>query len=210
MPRVRTGWPLAAALSLVLASPAAAAPVVQELDWTQFEWFNNGLGGRPYVWTNGGYWRQTFTPGLASIGWLGLDLQFYAISDLPHTYDVLVNGTTVGSFGLPAAGGGAPPVHHLPFVGSFSFAPILGPDYLVEIRQTTPTPVAPSGSFALETFNSPDIGYTVGHSSAAFAVSAVPEPATAALVAGGVSLLALAARRRPNGGARPAPASRQC
>ena len=199
MPRVRIRWPLAAALSLALASPAAAVPVVQEFDWDLFEWFNGGLGGRPYVWTNGGYWRQTFAPGLASIGSLGLDLQFYAISDLPHTYDVLVNGTTVGSFGLPAAGGGAPPVHHLPFVGGFAFAPIFGPNYLVEIRQTTPTPGAPSGSFALESFNSPDIGYTVGHSSVALDVFAAPEPATVVLLAGGLVGLAAAARRRGGG-----------
>ena len=197
MPRVRTGWRLTAALSLALAaSPAAAAPVVLEFDWDQFEWFNNGLGGRPYLWTNGGYWRQTFAPGLPSIGWLGLDLQFYAVSELPHTYDVLVNGTTVGGFGLPAAGAGGPPVHHLPFVGSFAFAPILGPNYLVEIRQTTPTPVAPSGSFALESFNSPDIGYTVGHSYVAFDVTAVPEPAAAVSLGGGLALLAVGWRRR--------------
>lgn len=194
MQRLARTLAAAAALSLAVAAPAAAAPVVQEYDWDQFEWFNNGLGGIPYVWTQGGYWRQTFAPGLPAIGSLGLDLEFYRLSDVPHLYDVLVNGVVVGSFGLP--GNPVPgPADDVSFVGGFAFAPIAGPLYVVELRQTTPTPAVPSGSFALNTFNSPD-GYTGGHSYVSFDVTAVPEPTTLVLVVGGLAALVPVARRR--------------
>jgi hypothetical protein len=129
-----------------------------------------------YLWTNSEYVGQT-TTGTALTFITGLDLSLvYNDALIPpntETYDVIINGTTVGSFSIV----GANDFGDKPVTNSYSFAPIAGPDYTVLFVLSSASVPGGGGS----------IGWYQGALQSSFTisddeVSGVPEPGTFSLM----------------------------
>lgn len=148
----------------------------------------NAFGGRPMsnIWTAGDYWRQSVSgSGIGSLGAVGLNLNVrnFLLRTSTLAFDVLVNGTLVGSTG-PFSQNGEADIF-LPL--SFSFAAISAATYDIEVRVVPPTVPPGDGSFGL---------YTDGESTIQLRGAAVPEPATAVLLLIGAASFGVIRRRR--------------
>ena len=137
-------------------------------------------------WVNGDFIGQSVTGlGLSSASHLSLDLGYFDLLDLgfSETYGVTVNGSPVGSFTISG-----PENQAIQFeTASFNFAPIaVGSSFPVLFTITSAT--VPSGGGSLNWVHD-DVT-----SSLTITAGSIPEPGTLALA--GLSLVALAARRR--------------
>lgn len=110
-----------------------------------FEWYSQGPSTQYHLWTTGDYWRQQFdNTGLESATDLSLDLVILhdlALGTQDMSFDVFVNGLTVGSFDLLAGVSGL-------YQYDFSFSPIAGNDYFIEMIATS-SMVPGNGSYSI-------------------------------------------------------------
>ena len=97
---------------------------------------NGGSGNT--IWRAGHFWAQTFaTSNLTSMSRMTLTMQFASTggsSNATLSLGVFVNGRQVGGFGIPAGTAGSRSY-------GFSFSPISGPSYRIEIRAMNSLPV---------------------------------------------------------------------
>ena len=142
------------ALALALCFTASAATIGVPLGGSGFEcqqtFFPGNCSGSPtYQWGNGDYIGQTATgTPLGSANQINLSLDYLNSLDIgqSQTYDVVVNGTTVGSFTIP----GLNDNQQYTVTDSFNFASIAGPDFTVLFQISSPTTPDGAGSIAWE------------------------------------------------------------
>jgi hypothetical protein len=139
-----------------------------------FEWHQTGFPASPYhIWVAGDFWAQNFQgTDLTSANEISLSLLFDSMTPLGPDLldlDVLLNGFNIGNFSVPAGVTGSRTF-------AFSFAPVTGPDYRIEIRASNTIPEG-GGSVSI----------ALGGNSFA---TIVPEPSTISLLilATGMSL----------------------
>ncbi len=102
-----------------------------------------------YQWVNGDYIGQTATgTPLGSVNQIILSLDYldFLVFGQSQTYDVVVNGTTVGSFTIL----GLNDNQQYTVTDSFNFASIAGPDFTVLFQISSPTTPDGAGSIAWE------------------------------------------------------------
>lgn len=182
-------------LALALCATAPAASISVPLFGPGFEcqnsFFPGNCGVSPtYQWGNGDYIGQTATgTPLLSANQISLSLNYINSLDISQTqtYDVIVNGTAVGSFSIAGLN------DSLQYTVSdiFDFSSITGPDFTVLFQITSPTTPGGFGS----------IGWEHGVESSIFTLSdeggaAIPEPGTFALMLAPALAGAWALRRR--------------
>ena len=131
-----------------------------------FEWLATGGDSTPYhIWTAGDFWAQAFqATDLTTANEISLSLLFNSLSiggpDL-LSLGVLLNGVEISDFSVPAGMRGRETF-------MFSFTPVAGPSYRIEIRANNTIPLG-NGSVSI----------ALGGSSFA---TVVPEPSAASLL----------------------------
>jgi hypothetical protein len=181
-PRARRPWLAVAALALLLGSVGQAKAgmitvTFPSSDSTTFDAFNGsygtlGSGGGGVFFVAGSAIEKTFTatglPTVTSSHWV-FDMSDVTASGVDNTFDVLINGTKVGSYdfiGLGVKGG----THHFDLTFGPS-APITGDTYTLEILATSTVPPG-EGSW----------NWYAGGEVTLSDVTAAPEPSTLVLL----------------------------
>jgi PEP-CTERM motif len=139
-----------------------------------------------YGWSQGNYVRDTFTnTGLGSTTsseWV-FSILDYSASDVTNAFALLINGTTVGSFNYQGTNYSDTILNFDITTGPY--AAIAGPNYTLEILQTSPTIYPGGGSYVWQAGG--QVTLTGG---------VVPEPGSFLLMGLGVAGLAGYARWR--------------
>jgi hypothetical protein len=181
---LRGGLLVSVALA-VMAAPAAAASVTVEFpsasSATPIGFVDGQLVGT--FFEAGDYVTQTFSTGLATVTSASWTFSIYNYTrGADSTFDVSINGTTVGGFILPGCVGYCDTINNFAF--SQSFAAISGPQYTLSLVATS-TVAGGDGSW----------NWLPG-GSVTLTGEAVPEPATWAMMISGFGLVGGAMRRR--------------
>jgi len=166
---------LASALLAAGLTGAASGSTTLVFSEPDFVWHHTGGLATPYhIWVAGDYWAQAFpgtTQGVTDEMWLTLFVNSnYLTSGNQLNLDVILNSNVVGSFSIPSGATGMQTYH-------FSFSPMVGPDYSIQLLATNTVP--PLGG-----------SVSIGLNGQSY-VTLVPEPAPLALLAFGLL------RRRP-------------
>ena len=158
-------WPALTVLIVALTGPASGATTLffSEPD---FVWHHSGGLATPYhIWVAGDYWAQTFpatSQPLADEMWLTLFVNSnYLTAGNQLNLDVILNWNVVGSLSIPSGATGTQTYH-------FTFSPMLGPDYSIQLLATNTVP--PLGG-----------SVSIGLDQRSY-VTLVPEPASLALL----------------------------
>jgi hypothetical protein len=116
----------------------AKADIILTFQDPGFEWHHPSGGATPnHIWVTGDYWAQTF-PGTgqdtAGEMILNLNIDDNNLASGAHV-DLLaqLNGVTVGSFSVPSGVSGLQTY-------DFTFAPVAGPDYRIQLLETNTVP----------------------------------------------------------------------
>lgn len=182
---------LALIVGTLFTRPADAASISVALGGSgylcQQSLFPTNCAASPtYQWVNGDFVGQDVQDsGLNSIDAVDLSLKYddLLVAGQSQTYDVVINGITIGSFSIDGVGDGLDRV-----VSSlYTFAPIAGPDY--EVLFVVASSTTPNGLGSVGWFNGPE-------SDSSFdLVSTVPEPGTLMLTGLGLAMVARRVRR---------------
>jgi len=148
---------LAALVSLLAAQDRVKAGTVLAFSQPDFEWSHAAQGWvkRYHIWLAGDYWAQDFlATGLLSANHLTLTLKIddNTFSSQQLAVDVLLNQTVVGSLSLSPGMLGTQTY-------AFSFDPIPGPDYRLELRATNTVTDTGCVSMAIDGSSFADVGY---------------------------------------------------
>lgn len=140
---------------------------------------DNADAARPasFIWSTGDFWQQTITgSGLASVSSLALNLDIvdFINGRNSESYNVLVNGTIVGSLGPVVIGAHE---QFLPF--NAVFAAIMASTYVVEVEVSSPSVPSAGGAVGLHTDGKSTIDLTGA------ATTSAPEPSSIILMATG-------------------------
>lgn len=164
----------------VFSASTRAGAVTLIFSEPDFEWHQTGGDASPYhIWVAGDFWAQNFmATDLTSASQISLSLRFNSDTPLGNdqlALDVFLNGVDIGKFSVPVG-----------IIGSqmftFSFAPVTGPDYRIEIRATN---TIPHGGGA--------VSIALGGNSFA---TIVPEPSVTLLCSLGAVTLVVRFRRK--------------
>jgi hypothetical protein len=165
---------------LTLCSLAPAASLDVFLGGTGFECQQTAIplnctSDPTYQWVNDDYVGQTVTgTSFGFINQIDLSLLYEDVLNIgqSQTYNVVINGTTVGDFTVA----GLDDSNDHTVVDSFTFAPIAGPDFTVLFRISSPS--TPSGSGSLGWYHSGDNSFFTLSDGGAV----IPEPGTLSLM----------------------------
>ena len=185
---------LLAATALTTTSVVAGAQTTTPVGGVNFSCMNAAMSPTTscfsFIWNTNDYWQQSTLPGPVATGKLSLNLWYnYALTNRPSaSFDVFLNGTGVGGFTLSG-----PPTALANANFDFVFTPIVASSFDVQILWADPTVPPGEGSVGIYTT---DFSPYERFSEITLDVSPVPEPATLALLAPGLLLVGVVARRR--------------